>query len=361
MRIESGNVQMNSVRNYEAERSVKSTISFHINTENGYTDEKRDDMTFTDMLSPNPDMENSSSRLDAKLGNSFVPASDRVSSTSEKTSYETIRHQCILFLLKVLINRKGVRDHQFREMLEEMKKENMPENVQTLQPVNLSAISPVITETVQTYQYESETVSFQADGVVKTADGREINFRMDVMMSREFASYAEENYELPNCIDPLVISLDGNIPSLSDQKFMFDLDSDGTLDRISMLEAGSGYLVLDKNGDGKISDGSELFGTSSGDGFRDLAQYDFDGNGWIDEADPIFDKLMVWTKDENGNQELYSIKEAGVGAICLQKAATDFSLTSLKNNQLNGKIRSTGIFVYENGDVGTLQHLDVAT
>ena len=41
---------------------------------------------------------------------------------------------------------------------------------------------------------------------------------------------------------------------------------------------GSGYLALDKNGDGTINDGSELFGTRNGDGFADLAQYDEDGN-----------------------------------------------------------------------------------
>ncbi len=40
----------------------------------------------------------------------------------------------------------------------------------------------------------------------------------------------------------------------------------------------------------KINDGSELFGTSSGDGFKDLATYDEDENGWIDENDSIFSK-----------------------------------------------------------------------
>jgi len=49
-----------------------------------------------------------------------------------------------------------------------------------------------------------------------------------------------------------------------------------------------------------------------------------------------------------------------VGAMCLQRAQTDFSLNSLKDNQANGKIRSTGIFLYENGNVGTMQQLDLA-
>ena len=195
-----------------------------------------------------------------------------------------------------------------------------------------------------------------------TADGREISFNLDMTMSRSFEEYYETSQitEIVQMMDPLVINLDTNIASLSDQKFEFDIDSDGILDSISSLEGGSGYLALDKNGDGIINDGSELFGTKSGDGFKDLMIYDEDGNGWIDENDEIFSKLLIWSKDENGNDELYHLKEAGVGAICLQKASTDFSLNSLKNNQANGQIRSTGIFLYENGNVGTMQQLDLA-
>jgi len=161
-------------------------------------------------------------------------------------------------------------------------------------------------------------------------------------------------------VDPLVINLNTNIASLSDQKFEFDIDNDGILDTISSLNEGSGYLALDKNADGVINDGTELFGTDSGDGFKDLAAYDADGNGWIDEADPIFEKLLIWTKDECGQDKLYHLTEKGVGAICLSNASTDFSLKSVKDNATNGAIRSTGIFLYENGTAGTLQHLDIA-
>ena len=121
---------------------------------------------------------------------------------------------------------------------------------------------------------------------------------------------------------------------------------------------GSGYLALDKNGDGVINDGTELFGTVSGDGFADLAKYDSDGNGFIDEGDDIFFKLKIWTMDENGNEKLVSLKDKNVGAICLQNAATDFALTN-NNNERKGMIRKTGFFLYEDGAVGSLQHVDV--
>ena len=125
---------------------------------------------------------------------------------------------------------------------------------------------------------------------------------------------------------------------------------------------------LDKNGDGIINDGSELFGTGNGDGFADLARYDEDGNGWIDENDSIWSKLKIWCKDENGNDVLYKLSDKGVGAICLQNVSTDFTLQGDRKaqdgttnaNATNAVVRKTGIFLYENGNVGTVQHVDMA-
>ena len=140
---------------------------------------------------------------------------------------------------------------------------------------------------------------------------------------------------------------------------MFDLDADGHEEAISRLGAGSGFLALDKNNDGKITDGAELFGTSSGDGFRDLAAYDEDGNGWIDENDSVFSKLKVWTKDENGKDYLIDLKQADVGAIYLANADTQFSLKN-DENDLNAEIKKTGIYLKEStGAVGTLNHVDL--
>lgn len=207
---------------------------------------------------------------------------------------------------------------------------------------------------------ESESTSFATKGIVQTADGRNIDFNMEVSMSRAFMQ--ETNLlEVKEYIktDPLIINLDSDIASVSDKKFFFDLNADGKEEKISFAGKGSGFLAIDKNGDGKINDGSELFGTSSGDGFRDLAVYDEDGNGWIDENDSIFTKLKVWTKDENGNDFLIDLKKADVGAIYLRNADTQFSLKDDENN-LHAEIKKTGIYLREStGAVGTLNHLDL--
>lgn len=152
---------------------------------------------------------------------------------------------------------------------------------------------------------EKEQTTFSGMGTVITADGKQIDFNVDVSLSRacmaSFSSLTAESYILT---DPLVINLDTNIPSVSDQKFYFDIDSDGKAEEMSFTGKDSGFLALDKNGDGIINDGSELFGTKSGDGFRDLAAYDEDGNGWIDESDSVFNQLKVWVKDEEGKDIL---------------------------------------------------------
>ena len=126
-----------------------------------------------------------------------------------------------------------------------------------------------------------------------------------------------------------------------------------------MLNPNSGYLALDANSDGIINDGNELFGTQSGNGFKDLLAHDEDGNGWIDEADSIFQKLKIWTMDENGNSTLIDLAEAGIGAIYLGYENTEFSLKN-DANETNAVIQKTGLFLYENGMSGTIQQMDLA-
>ena len=210
------------------------------------------------------------------------------------------------------------------------------------------------------YHNESEYTTFKSSGIAVTEDGRSINFGLELSMSRSFtAKFESLTSENIIVTDPLIINIDNAHAGLTDVKFKFDLDSDGNMDEISFADAGSGFLALDKDGNGKIDDGSELFGTKSGDGFADLAAYDEDGNSWIDENDEIYSQLKVWTKDADGNDKLMNLKEAGVGAIYLGSASTEFSIKD-ETNRTQGAIRKTGIYLKETGEVGTIQHVDLA-
>lgn len=210
---------------------------------------------------------------------------------------------------------------------------------------------------------EAEQTTYDTKGLVKTSDGREIPFNLSVTMSREFVQETSIGKTEEQTIvyqDPLVLNLDVPTAAVTDQEFYFDIDCDGQKEKMYSLGSGSGFLALDKNNDGVINDGSELFGAVSGDSFQELAAYDNDGNGWIDENDDIFTRLKVWTKDAQGKDTLLSLKDADVGAIYLGSLATDFDLTDDENNS-QAHIQRTGIYLREStGLAGTVQHIDLA-
>lgn len=226
-----------------------------------------------------------------------------------------------------------------------------------------SSTTPTIWNVVTTNSYfmeEKESTAYTSTGTVVTGDGRTLSFDVTLEMSRNFTESSEFGYfsQYQQILtDPLVINLDSNPTTISDRTFFFDLNNDGQKEELAELTSSSGYLALDKNGDGAINNGSELFGTSTGNGFGELKEYDSDHNGWIDEADNVYSKLKVWTKDENGKNILLSLKDADLGAIYLRSSKTQFSLTDDDNN-LRGMVRSTGMYLKESGETGTIQQVD---
>ena len=85
--------------------------------------------------------------------------------------------------------------------------------------VNMKALTYV----KQTIQIEAEDTSFSTVGKVRTSDGREIDFNVNVGMSRRFQQSFQESLQMGfTMCDPLVINLDTDIASLSDQTFYFD-------------------------------------------------------------------------------------------------------------------------------------------
>ena len=356
MRIESAIIGMDSARSYSSRTEQKQSVAFTflqatdevMKTDNEQQNENKIESRMSDNLT---DIQNRYQEM--------VTKTNRLSDRDLRETFINLKHQCFQYLFQNIFGRSTGTTSYDGYIKSGDLAAGGTYTLAKFRPVAVSEMSLTVSESY--YYEESESTSFDTTGIVKTADGREISFNLSVEMSRSFASYYESVYQekVVTFCDPLVINLEGNIAELEDQKFYFDLDADGKEEYISKLQKGSGYLALDKNNDGIINNGSELFGTKSGDGFGDLTIYDEDGNGWIDENDAIWDKLKIWTNDENGKDVLYTLKEAGVGALCLSRAATDFSLTDA-NNETKGAIRSTGIFLYENGTVGTMQHLDLA-
>lgn len=114
----------------------------------------------------------------------------------------------------------------------------------------------------------------------------------------------------------------------------FDIDADGDMELMSWTNEGEGLLALDRNGNGSIDHGGELFGdatvladgTRAENGYLALAELDswaFGGNsdGWIDAADAAFGTLRLWRdRDHSGTSrpdELHTLAEAGIRRIGL--------------------------------------------
>lgn len=208
---------------------------------------------------------------------------------------------------------------------------------------------------------ESEQTTFNAAGVIRTEDGKEIRFDLSLSMVRSYHEESNVTIRLGDARqkkDPLVINFGGTAAQLTSQRFKFDLDADGKTEDINFVADGSGFLALDRNGDGKINDGAELFGAKTGNGFAELAALDSDKNGWIDENDTSYADLRVWTKDGAGKDQLSTLKQANVGAISLSHIATQFDLKDAQN-ATQGEIKASGIYLQETGAVGTIQQIDL--
>lgn len=135
--------------------------------------------------------------------------------------------------------------------------------------------------------------------------------------------------------DSLVINFDGKATELAGMRFEFDIDSDGKVESIPELGVGSGFLVFDRNGNGQVDNGSELFGACSGDGFAELARLVGGSNGWLGGGDPDFAGLRVWHGGGDG-EALAGPGELGVGGFWLGSAATPFAIKDDTNHLLGG-------------------------
>ncbi|MCA3503811.1 MAG: hypothetical protein IOD05_11330, partial [Rhodobacter sp.] len=125
---------------------------------------------------------------------------------------------------------------------------------------------------------------------------------------------------------PLVIDLDGDgveLISLAESRAFFDLGTDGFREKTGWVQADDGLLVWDRDGDGKIENGLEVFGDQTGhaDGFAALRTLDANSDGVVDAKDQDFGNLQIW-RDLDGDGytesgELFQLQQYGVAGINL--------------------------------------------
>jgi hypothetical protein len=153
-------------------------------------------------------------------------------------------------------------------------------------------------------------------------------------------------------VDPLVFDLDGNGVDLTtaENGVFFDMDGDGARDKTAWVAGGDALLALDRNGNGQIDDGRELFGEQNGaaDGFAELARFVQDGSGTIDAKDAVFNSLILLHADGGMSR----LRDEGITGIRLDIAV---GLDAPEEQRLTGGvIASQSEFTRTDGRRGTV-------
>lgn len=200
---------------------------------------------------------------------------------------------------------------------------------------------------------QQEQLKVIASASVQTNDGQTLQLDLGFVLDWRQLEVSQRRTTLNALKDPLVLSLDGKIADLTDAQVNFDIDQDGKADSLPGLREGSGFMALDRNGNGTIDDGGELFGARSGNGFGELAALDEDGNGVLDGRDSQFSALQFWQPE----QAPIALVELGIGAILLRPLDTPFNHLGESGSQ--GVLRQSGLYVTEQGKGGWVQQIDL--
>ena len=182
---------------------------------------------------------------------------------------------------------------------------------------------------------------------------------------------AARDWIAPPPVDPLALDLDGDgietVGLNGASSILFEHDGDGIRTATGWLKGDDAFLVLDRNGNGTIDNGSELFGAdtvkSNGQkatsGLDALSDLDSNHDGVFDANDATFSQVSVW-QDENQdgisqNGELKSFSELGIVSI-------DLSGTSQVKNLGNGNSQTaTATFTRADGSQGNAGDLNLAS
>ncbi|MDG9785151.1 hypothetical protein N7408_28495, partial [Pseudomonas otitidis] len=161
--------------------------------------------------------------------------------------------------------------------------------------------------------------------------------------------------------DPLSLDLDGDgIETVgTNTGITFDFDGDGLKTGTGWVKGDDGFLVLDRNGNGQIDNGGELFGVDTvkangqkaTDGFDALRDFDSNGDGVFDAKDAQFANVRVW---QDTNQD--GIAQAGELKTLAEHNIVAINLDSTASNQTsNGNlISATGTFIRGDGTQGNV-------
>lgn len=143
-----------------------------------------------------------------------------------------------------------------------------------------------------------EIQAVQVDLRLEDASGRRLEIAATSLTARSLSLRATAPAApQAQAKDPLVIDLGGEGPTTTGAEGAraFDLAADGRTAPTSFARGATAFLALDRDGDGRITHGGELFGDQHGavDGYAELAKFDTNADGRIDAEDPVFGRLEL--------------------------------------------------------------------
>ncbi|HPA44822.1 MAG TPA: hypothetical protein PLZ55_01070 [bacterium] len=181
--------------------------------------------------------------------------------------------------------------------------------------------------------FTTQSLNFSASVEFKIEISMEVELNGEMISMEEFQ---QQIAAMGGMSDPVVLDLDGDGIELTSagNGVEFDITGDGTTETTAFATGDDAFLALDRNGNGQIDNGRELFGDQNGaqNGLEELARYDTNGDNRIDEYDAIYDSLALFS-DSNANGvseagELRSLREAGIASINLAYRNVDHTLSS---------------------------------
>lgn len=166
---------------------------------------------------------------------------------------------------------------------------------------------------------------FGAQGTTALAGGTQTARAFGMQLEFKFSMSVEVSMQgMVQESDPITFDLDGDGIELTSylNGARFDILGNGTPVTTAFVTGGDAFLAMDRNGNGRIDSGLELFGDQRGaaNGFEELRKLDSNRDAVIDANDADFDKLLLFRDNGNGITEpgeLITLREAGIESIQL--------------------------------------------
>lgn len=172
----------------------------------------------------------------------------------------------------------------------------------------------------------------QGQGGAAPAGGKTAQFSSESFSFQLEFSFQYERTEVVQESDPIVFDLDGDGVELTSYKngAAFDITATGRNTTTAFVTGGDAFLALDRNRNGFIDDGSELFGDQRGaaNGFEELRKLDSNADGVIDRNDAGYADLLLFRDNGDGKTEageLLSLADAGIASLALNYRDTNIA------------------------------------